>query len=239
MNIYDYINSYKVDGRLNQKFIQDAHREKLKKVMEKNSLTRLDCSIYKNLKGYVLHFKIPSETYKNFYYDAMLCLEQKSVIHSYNIKDYDIKFISNSPDFVYFYAYLFNKENMLFTDFVNKLPSVCINTEPKQNNKTGDISNCKALSWIILYMIDNKMDSISRLSTLSTVYVKLNLDAKIKSFESIESGIKNADKFDKEKYKKEPTKVTNIKKRFKIDTKPSFVKNNGIKKFDTKSFLKK
>lgn len=189
MNIYEYIKNTS-SGRISENFIKESHRTKLNKVLERNNLQHLKYVVYKYGKGFYIHFKIPSESTDGIFYDSILNLEKNIPITPNNFKDYSFKYISNSPDFIFFYQYLFNKNDLLINELTEKLPMEGIVNPPEKNNKENDIYNCKGLYWIILTIETLKMNPI-QLSRISLPLDFNILKNNFKSYYEIEIEIKN------------------------------------------------
>lgn len=74
----------------------------------------------------VVHVKVPSESVKNFYYDVLIQFEKDGK----DFEDCHIKIFSNSPSFVYTYAYVFyhledderEGKGMIIDDYDKKIP---------------------------------------------------------------------------------------------------------------------
>ena len=76
----------------------------------------------------IVHFKVPSETVNNFYYDVLLELNASGGAKKF--EDCHIRIFSNCPSFVYTYAYVFyhlpddelGKPNIFLDDLKEKIP---------------------------------------------------------------------------------------------------------------------
>jgi len=88
---------------------------KLLKVIEKNN-------------GTLVYLLIPSQNDKNKYYDIVFWFDTTTKLNN-NVK---FKVYSNSPNFGYSYAYLFNQNGSLL--FPEKYPSIMIKQPPKIRN---------------------------------------------------------------------------------------------------------
>ena len=127
----------------------------------------------------IIHFKLPSETVENFYYDVLFeIIPGKS---SVDFMDCDIQFYSNSPSFVYSYAYVFAhwnpdenrpaderkdswmvdsmrgrvpKRSLLINDLRQKIGPAPTHDKPAIRNPLGIPLCDKSLYFCLFYMID-------------------------------------------------------------------------------------
>lgn len=128
----------------------------------------------------VIHVKVPSETVRNFYYDVLFEVEFGPTVTKY--EDCDVYIFSNSPSFVYTYAYVFyhldlnpsnsnaknRKTGMLINTLTNKipkdrllmagtektLPSEVLKSPPVVRNALGLPLWDKSLYYAIFYLKD-------------------------------------------------------------------------------------
>lgn len=103
---------------------------------------------------YIAHVKVPSETVKNFYYDAVILFytDNAPVHSSSNLNDYDVKFFSNDPAFVFTYMHVFLKNNLLFEALKPRCPKLALKNEAKERNPYGIPGYSKILYFAFLYM---------------------------------------------------------------------------------------
>ncbi len=130
----------------------------------------------------IIHVKVPSETVSNFFYDVLIELETIPSGGSRKIEDCDIRIFSNSPSFVYRYAYVFyhmdmndsidrkkkSKVGMIIDGFTNKIPKdrlliagserkypdQVIEDAPVVTNSFGLPLFDKSLYYAIFYLLD-------------------------------------------------------------------------------------
>lgn len=224
MTIDEYM-KLSVQGRLTFNIIQLGHRSRLDKLIEKRG--NFKYHVYNNSSSYIIHFKIPSETYDDIEYDSIIKLSpsKSSSLLSNSIKDYDLKFFSNSPDFVFYFSNLFYNSDMFISELSSKLPNECFEIEPTIRNKENDISNCKSLYWICLLINDLNLDNKLNLRSISKPYNKDFIN-NIKDFSVIDKELKIV-KHNKNKTSKE--NITRKNSTYKsLNNKP---KNNKVKSF--------
>lgn len=125
----------------------------------------------------VVHFKIPSETVQNFFYDVLIELDRSGGAKSF--EDCSVKFFSNCPSFVYTYAHVFYtmkdpdsktdgmiidklnqkipKDRLLIKGTEKELPQQALTDAPTTRNPANLNLPDKSIYFAIFYMID-KLD---------------------------------------------------------------------------------
>lgn len=108
----------------------------------------------KSTDRYIAHIKIPSETCKNFYYDAVICFfsNDPAAKSSSTLQDYNVKFFSNDPAFVYTYLRVFLKLDLFFEDMKPKSSKLALTEDPKEKNPFGVPGYSKILYFAYLFM---------------------------------------------------------------------------------------
>lgn len=131
----------------------------------------------------IVHIKVPSETVDNFYYDILIEFEPSAT--TLKIEDCDVKLFSNSPSFVYSYAYVFYhldpdgttkakktekdgsgmlidtlrykipKNRLMVHGAETTLPDEPLHNEPVIRNPAGIPLPDKTIYYGIFYVLDN------------------------------------------------------------------------------------
>ena len=103
---------------------------------------------------YVIHIKIPSETVKNFYYDAVIMFYSNDAAakSSPSLQDYFVKFFSNDPAFVFTYLRVFLKNDLFFEDLKPKASKLALTKDPKIKNPYEVPGYSKILYFAYLFM---------------------------------------------------------------------------------------
>lgn len=115
--------------------------------------------IYKSGESYFFHFKIPSETYDNLFYDVILEFypDEKEVINDRNLHRYYVKMFSNSPAFMFTYTYVAYHNKMI----PQKLKKFCSKTALKQRpvvrNPVETYGYEKSVYFACLYIAQFKL----------------------------------------------------------------------------------
>jgi hypothetical protein len=117
---------------------------------------KINFSLYVDEKNdrYIAHIKIPSETVKNFYYDAVIVFYAKDAApkSSSSLQDYYVKFFSNDPAFVFTYLRVFLKNDLFFEDMKPKSSKLALTKDPKITNPYEVPGYCKVLYFAYLFM---------------------------------------------------------------------------------------
>lgn|SRR5574344_42802 len=102
----------------------------------------------KNLYFYV---SVPSESFylNKIHWDCIIEVDYDS---SQSIESRNAKYFCNSPDFIYTYAYVFNKHDML-PDFIkSQMPIECLTMPPSQRNPIESFGFQKNLYCALKYL---------------------------------------------------------------------------------------
>lgn len=131
------------------------YTEKFNKVFLREA-GKINFTLYMDKKKdeYVIHIKIPSETVKNFYYDAVIKFYTDDVATkaSNSLQNYKAKFFSNDPAFVFTYLRVFLKEDLFFEDMKPKSSKEALKKDPKEKNPYMIPGYSKILYFAFLFM---------------------------------------------------------------------------------------
>ena len=116
--------------------------------------------------SYYIHIKVPSETQKNgkYEYDVVIRFftDNPEVQAQQTLSNYYIQFFSNSPSFMYQYAYLYNKEGFLIEALYNKLDADYIDTPPEKTNAGMKKSYDKSIYFACRYLSEQKFRYLNK-----------------------------------------------------------------------------
>lgn len=103
---------------------------------------------------YIAHIKVPSETVKNFYYDAVILFYSNDAVikSSPSLQGYFVKFFSNDPAFVFTYLRVFLKNDLFFEDLKPKSSKLALKNDPKIKNPYEVPGYSKILYFAYLFM---------------------------------------------------------------------------------------
>lgn len=167
----------------------------------------------------IVHVKVPSGTVKNFYYDVLYELSYTNTTK--DILDCEVKIFSNSPSFVYTYAYVFYhmgategvaaptgmlinrttqkipKDRLLIREAEKKLGKEPLREPPVVRNVLGLPLFDKSLYFALFYLLDNSSLPAIRMSAKKTTWNKLLND--IPEFETLMFDRKKMERAQREK----------------------------------------
>lgn len=109
---------------------------------------------YDDNDKFYIHIKIPSEGVKNFYYDTVIMFyTDDAAVHSQpTLDNYNVKFFSNDPAFVFTYLRVFLKNDLFFEDLKVKSSKLALKEDPKQTNPYQLPGYSKILYFAYLFM---------------------------------------------------------------------------------------
>lgn len=111
-----------------------------------------------------IHIKIPSESQNGYSYDVIIRFfsTDPSILAQTHLRNYYIQFFSNSPSFMYQYAYLYNKEGFLIEALYDKLDPDYIDKAPEKTNVNMTISYDKSIYFACRFLSDNKFKYLNK-----------------------------------------------------------------------------
>ena len=131
------------------------YTEKFNKVLLREA-GKINYTLYVDKKKdrYVIHIKIPSETVKDFYYDAVILFYSNDPVakSSPSLQEYYVKFFSNDPAFVFTYLRVFFKNDMFFEDLKPKSSKLALKRDPTEKNPYQIPGYSKILYFAFIYM---------------------------------------------------------------------------------------
>jgi len=99
------------------------------------------------------HVKIPSEFFKEnrISYDVLFEIENDP---RKRLSNRNCKFFSNSPSFLFTYAYVFNKKSIIINNFKSILPIQCLTVPPIERNPVETLGYEKSITMAAYYLIN-------------------------------------------------------------------------------------
>lgn len=156
MTFKDYINNPM--GEKNSVFTQrealrSVYVEKFNKVMVRE-MGDIKVQLYTNDDKYIAYLKIPSEVIEKFYYDVVIEFNPPNIMRKMEktLDNYDVKFFSNDPAFVFTFAYAFNKHKLFISDLEPRMSKTALEDKAKVKNPTASVGYVKSLYFAFLYM---------------------------------------------------------------------------------------
>ena len=137
----------------NRNMYRELYMGKLDKILVRE-MGKLDYTLYKSGKKYYVYIKIPSEVIEKFYYDVVIEFSEpkdKSLIDS-SLKNYNVKFYSNDPSFVYTFAHAFIKNKMFIDELKDVMSKEAIQKVAVEKNPSNQVGYVKSLYFAYLYL---------------------------------------------------------------------------------------
>ena len=174
-----------------RKSILDSYSKKWDVIMLREN-GNINHSFYHDEKhnAYYAHFKIPSETVKNFYYDVVIKFTADAKVGEggKDLFKYAVQFYSNDPSFVYTYAYVFKKNGMFIDELSERMSREALRKPPKVKNPHQNTGYVKTIVFAYLLMKNKKYNDRTIFRGSAATYSKgrllgnvENADIKIKS----------------------------------------------------------
>lgn len=122
-----------------------------------NGLIRIiSCNIKKD--SLYVHMQLGSESLRNLWYDVVFefpkfrRIDKDKVFNGISIKNSEMKVFSNSPEFIFTYAYSFNQKGYLIPEYKKYLGAEGISIPPKKKNPTEEIGMSTSLFICLKYL---------------------------------------------------------------------------------------
>lgn len=132
-----------------------------------NAMTILEDSYY-------IHIKVPSESNDGKQeYDVVIRFftEDPQYLKDLHLRNYNIQFFSNSPGFIYKYAYVYEQKGFLIEALYNKLDPSYRGKAPEKTNANLDLSYDKSIYFACRFLLDNQFSLLAKNGSL-TMYKK-------------------------------------------------------------------
>ena len=151
--------------------LRAVYVDKFNKVMVRE-MGNINVRLYTKDDVYIAYFKIPSEVIENFYYDVVIEFTPPNIIRKMEktLENYDVKFFSNDPAFVFTFAYAFNKHKLFISDLEPKMSKQALSDIAKEKNPKAMIGYVKSLYFAYLYMQSKGLFNKNMFETYSKPY---------------------------------------------------------------------
>lgn len=132
---------------------RELYRQKLDKILVREG-GKVNYKLYKDKDNYYAWFKIPSEVISNFYYDVVIKFIPKSnaVKLTKSLKEYNVKFYSNDPAFVFTFAYAMEKNKLFIDELAPVMSQEALKERAKERNPKSEVGYVKSLFFAYLLM---------------------------------------------------------------------------------------
>ena len=194
-------------GRKNAVFsgremFRTMYREKLDAILVRE-VGKVKYKLFTSNNGkYYVHFKIPSEPIKEFYYDTVIefYTDQHGVEISSNLKKYYVKFYSNDPSFVFTFAHAMKANDMLIKDLEPKMSKQALKNIAEEKNPKDEVGYVKSIFFAYLLMQQYNLFDKSMFKLYGEKYSKSKLlDDVEHADKKIEDRIEEGNKLSKDK----------------------------------------
>ena len=214
MNIRQYLDNPMGKGAIipgKQAIIEDLNKRYNELIKEK----KIENTIYQDGNDYIFHLIIPSESERDNTYDVVVQFSpvDKTSKGDESILEYDLKFFSNCPSFIFTYAYAYSL-NGSFIDYLDvKLEKEVFKSPPVVKNPNNMVNFEKSIYFACKFIYEEKKFlSKNYLKTSCQKFKKKDFIYKIRTQEQIMMEIKKA----KNKIKEYKQKEEKINKKAKV-----------------------
>ena len=162
----------------NRTMYMDLYKAKLDKILVREN-GKIEHHCYSIGTKYMCYLKIPSEVVPNFYYDVLVefAPPKKVIGNSGSLKDYNVRFYSNDPSFVYTFAHAFIKNGLFIDKYSDKMSKEAIQKVAKEKNPKNQVGYVKSLYFAYLFMQSRGLFSKLRyVEPYSEIMVKKSID---------------------------------------------------------------
>lgn len=142
----------------NREMYRTMYMTKLDKILVRETGT-ITYKLYKDKNKYYCYMKIPSEVVPNFYYDVIAEFTEpkdKKIPLDATLKNYNVRFFSNDPSFVFTFCHAFIKNKLFITDYSDKMSKEAIKKRAVEKNPQEIVGYVKSLYF--MYLIMRKKD---------------------------------------------------------------------------------
>ena len=193
----------------NREMYRNMYAEKLDKILIREN-GKIDYTLYTDKDRYLIHFKIPSEVVPNFYYDTVVeFVPNGPKSMATTIKDYDVKFYSNDPSFVYTFAHAFIKNDIFIRDLLPRMSKEAVKKVATEKNPSNEVGYVKSIYFAYILMVRNSLFDKLKFKAFGQKYNRKRLlenithaEEKIESRKKAEADL-NKGKREKNKHDKE------------------------------------
>lgn len=193
----------------NREMYRNMYAEKLDKILIREN-GKIDYTLYTDKDRYLIHFKIPSEVVPKFYYDTVVeFVPNGPKSMATTIKDYDVKFYSNDPSFVYTFAHAFIKNDIFIRDLLPRMSKEAVKKVATEKNPSNEVGYVKSIYFAYILMVRNSLFDKLKFKAFGQKYNRKRLlenithaEEKIESRKKAEADL-NKGKREKNKHDKE------------------------------------
>ena len=138
----------------NREMYRTMYTEKLSKILLREN-GKVSYQLFRNKTNFFIYIKIPSEAIEDFYYDVVVEFyppKDRSVGPERTLSNYNVRFFSNDPSFVFTFAHAFIKNNMFMNDLKPKMSKEAVKRNADERNPQNTVGYVKSLYFAYLIM---------------------------------------------------------------------------------------
>lgn len=136
----------------NREMYRNMYGIKLDTIMVRE-MGKINYQLYKGKNKYYAYIKVPSEVVEKFYYDVIIEFSpKKGAKPSKSLKDYNVRFYSNDPSFVFTFAHAFIKNKMFINEYADKMSKEAVKKKAVTKNPMDTVGYVKSLFFAYLIM---------------------------------------------------------------------------------------
>lgn len=171
---------------------------------------------YKGKSKYYTYIKVPSEVIPDFYYDVVVEFTppKDKKITDRTLRNYDVRFYSNDPSFVFTFAHAFIKNGIFIDTFKKKMSSEAVRKNANEKNPNNQVGYVKSLYFAYIIMeqrgLFNKLHYVEQYNEKNLNSMIMEADKKIALRQSKQNELKAKNKRSKAKIK-EKEKPSNLR----------------------------
>ena len=170
--------------------IQDLNVRYAKLLLAHNNKLSVKC--FKSNDDYMIYVSVPAEKYSGLYYDVLLQFtpnvetkeDSDSIKSDRTLNRYRLKLFSNSPNFMFTYTYVLNKNDMIIPIVKNKCSNLALTQAPTVRNPVESYGFEKSCYFACKYLSDMGYLNKDLLDQNLTVFNPVALQGLVKSQEA-------------------------------------------------------
>lgn len=150
-------------------------------IRNKNGFFETRC--IKDGNDYVFWVKVPSEKFgSSLFYDVVIAFrENNQIMRTQNtLSSYAINVFSNSPNFTFTYAYVYNQDGIIFNKLIKKLAPKSLTDAPNVKNPDLSYGFEKSVYYALLWLKERnfttKIGANSVINSSKITYKEMNRD---------------------------------------------------------------
>lgn len=219
----------------NMDLYKDMYKDKLDKILVRENGI-IDYTLLKD-KGdkFIVYMKVPSEVIPEFYYDVVIEFtpNSKTDSSSRSLTNYNVKFFSNDPSFVYTFAHAFLKNDLFIKDLVPRMSKRAIKQVAVERNPGKEIGYVKSLFFAYLIMKRDGLFNKVKFELVGGTYKKSRL---LKEIEHSDKKVADRQEAEEVKNKKERIEKKREKRQSKkLDTESRSISKTPFAKKTSKA----